>query len=131
MSNNIQNNDNNHIKIFLRIKSKNKDEQNNENSNYLDISNNNKNICLHLSQDNKAIFSFDKIFNEKENQNKIFEIIGKPLCDNFIEGYNSTIIFYGKKVQEKLILYLVNQLIIFKMNFKEQKLIRGKFIVNI
>ena len=97
MSNNIQNNDNNHIKIFLRIKSKNKDEQNNENSNYLDISNDNKNICLHLSQDNKAIFSFDKIFNEKENQNKIFDIIGKSLCDNFIEGFNSAIIFYGKK----------------------------------
>ena len=97
MAKNIPNNDNN-IKIFLRIKSKNKDEQNNdEYSNYLDISNNNKSICLCLSQENKAIFNFDQIFNEKEKQYKIFEVIGKPLCDNILEGYNSTIIFYGKK----------------------------------
>ena len=97
----LENTDNNHIKTFLRIKSKNNNEKENKESNCLNISNNNKDICLCLSQENKALFSFDQIFDEKETQKKIFEVIGKPLSSSTLEGFNCSIIFYGKKVTGK------------------------------
>ena len=50
-----------------------------------------------VSQKNESKFSFENIFNEYENQKKIFEIIGKPLCDNILKGINSTFMSYGKK----------------------------------
>ena len=88
--------DENYIKVFLRIKPKLKNDSNEE-ANYLKISENKKCLSLSLSQKNESKFSFENIFNEYENQKKIFEIIGKPLCDNILKGINSTFMSYGKK----------------------------------
>ena len=95
MSENNENNDDNHIKIFLRIKKEKNDELND--LDYFKISNDNKNINITLPNENKLQYSFDKIFNKDKNQKNIFEDIGKPLCLSFMKGFNSTIISYGKK----------------------------------
>ena len=88
--------DENYIKIFLRIKPKLKNDSNEE-ANYLKISESKKCLSLSLSQKNEQKFCFENIFNENESQKNIFEIIGKPLCDNILKGINSTFISYGKK----------------------------------
>ena len=99
----LESNDDKYIKTFLRIKPRLKNYE--SEINYLKISENNRCISLSLSQDNESKFSFENIFKENESQSNIFNIIGKPLCSNVLEGINSTLISYGKKVQEKLILF--------------------------
>ena len=84
------------IKTYLRIKPLN-NQNHNDTSNYLRIFNNNKCLSFSLSQDNKIECNFDNIFCQEDNQKKIFEDIGKPLCQSVLQGYNSTIISYGKK----------------------------------
>ena len=96
MSENDKTNDN-YIKTFLRINPINNMNHYINNSDYLHISNDNRNITLSLSQENKTEYHFDKIFYEEDNQKHLFEVIGKPLCCSVLEGYNSTIISYGKK----------------------------------
>ena len=91
----LESNDDKYIKTFLRIKPRLKNYE--SEINYLKISENNRCISLSLSQDNESKFSFENIFKENENQSNIFNIIGKPLCCNVLEGINSTLISYGKK----------------------------------
>ena len=96
MSQSLESNENNYIKIFLRLKSNVSNEKETE-ANNIKVSNDNKSIYLFLSHENKSSFIFDQIFDEKEPQKNIFEIIGKPLCFSFLEGFNSSVILYGKK----------------------------------
>ena len=91
----LESNDDKYIKTFLRIKPRLKNYE--SEINYLKISENNRCISLSLSQDNESKFSFENIFKENESQSNIFNIIGKPLCCNVLEGINSTLISYGKK----------------------------------
>ena len=95
MIENLQNKDDNYIKIFLRIMPKLKNVQNSEN--YLTINENKNYLSMSLSPENESKFYFEKIFNENESQSSIFKIIGRPLCENILEGINSSFISYGKK----------------------------------
>ena len=97
MSETSQASDDNNIKIYLRIKPKLANDSKNEEANYIKISEDKKCLSLNLSPENESKFYFDNIFNEKESQSSIFEIIGKPLCHNILQGINSTFISYGKK----------------------------------
>ena len=97
MSDILENIDDNYIRTFLRINKLNSNIQKNDNSNNIKISNDNKCISLALSQEKETQFYFEQIFTEKESQKNIFDVIGKPLCYSVLEGFNSTIISYGKK----------------------------------
>ena len=97
MSETSQVNDDNNIKIYLRIKPKLKTDSKNEETNYLKISEDKKCLSLNLSPENESKFYFENIFNENESQSNIFKIIGKPLYLNIFQGFNSTFISYGKK----------------------------------
>ena len=44
---------------------------------------------------NEKIFFFDQIFDEENNNKDVFDKSIKPMIDNLIEGYNSTILAYG------------------------------------
>ena len=97
MSETSQVNDDNNIKIYLRIKPKLNTDSKNEETNYLKISEDKKCLSLNLSPENESKFYFENIFNENESQSNIFKIIGKPLYLNIFQGFNSTFIAYGKK----------------------------------
>ena len=44
---------------------------------------------------NEKVFFFDQIFDEENNNKDVFDKSIKPMIDNLIEGYNSTILAYG------------------------------------
>ncbi|CAH0474850.1 unnamed protein product [Peronospora belbahrii] len=41
-------------------------------------------------------FTFDRVFDEAASQNDIFEVVGAPLTQACLEGYNGTIFAYGQ-----------------------------------
>ena len=96
MSENLNNQDDNYIKLFLRIKPKLEKDLEKE-SNYLTISENKKSLSISVTPANQSKFNFENIFNENESQPRIFDIIGRSLCFDMLKGINSTFISYGKK----------------------------------
>ena len=96
MSENLNNQDDNYIKLFLRIKPKLEKDLEKE-ANYLTISENKKSLSISVTPANQSKFNFENIFNENESQPRIFDIIGRSLCFDMLKGINSTFISYGKK----------------------------------
>ncbi|KAH9489527.1 Kinesin- protein 6 [Bulinus truncatus] len=41
-------------------------------------------------------FRFTKVFDQKSNQDEIFNLVAKPVIDNVVQGYNGTIFAYGQ-----------------------------------
>ncbi|GLE06194.1 hypothetical protein PINS_up015436 [Pythium insidiosum] len=41
-------------------------------------------------------FAFDRVFNERSTQNEVFEIVGVPVTQACLQGYNGTIFAYGQ-----------------------------------
>ncbi|EDQ90025.1 uncharacterized protein MONBRDRAFT_16905, partial [Monosiga brevicollis MX1] len=41
-------------------------------------------------------FKFDQIFGRDTPQPELFETVGQPVCDRFLEGFNGTIFAYGQ-----------------------------------
>ncbi|WBY57116.1 kinesin-X4 [Plasmodium yoelii yoelii] len=94
---------NENIKVFLRIKpnvenfSKLKDDE----CAIYKVKNNqlllfeNKKSYNDMSEIITKTFNFNHIFDVHNNQNDIFQLIGKNLINNFINGYNSSILAYG------------------------------------
>ena len=122
--NEFPNYNDNHIKTFLRINPINKknSEQNIKyKENPLNISNEGNYVYFNLSQGNKQQFFFDKIFNENETQKNIFDNIGKDLCSSFLQGFNSSIILYGKKNTGKTYSFLGKSISDVEKEFEEKK----------
>ncbi|GAW81227.1 kinesin-like protein [Plasmodium gonderi] len=94
---------NENIKVFLRIKPNidNFSKLKKEDCAIYKVNNNQ----LHLFEKKKSyndtnelktkIFNFNYIFDVDIKQSDIFELIGKNLINNFINGYNSSILAYG------------------------------------
>lgn len=122
MNENEEKNNDNHIKIFLRLKPKDKCIQNNKDDTDIDclkISKDNKSINLCLSKGNESQFIFDKIFDIIDNQKNIFNEVALPLCTNVLDGYNSTIVFYGKKSTGKTYTLLGKSIYEIQKEFQE------------
>ncbi|CAD2092287.1 kinesin-like protein, putative [Plasmodium vinckei brucechwatti] len=94
---------NENIKVFLRIKpnvenfSKLKDDD----CAIYKVKNNqlllfeNKKSYNDMNEIITKTFNFNHVFDVHNNQNDIFQLIGKNLINNFINGYNSSILAYG------------------------------------
>ena len=92
---NLSNNMQEHSKVVLRIKSKTEDEYL-ENDKIFEIKDNT--LIEFIGNKNESkLFKFDYIFNEDSQQNQIFEICSKEICDSLFENYNGTIFVYGQK----------------------------------
>ncbi|CRH00337.1 kinesin-like protein, putative [Plasmodium relictum] len=91
------------IKVFLRIKPnvENLCSLENEDCALYKVNNNQlylfekKKSYNDINELNTKTFNFNHIFDVHIKQNDIFELIGKNLIDNFINGYNSSILTYG------------------------------------
>ena len=110
-----------YIKTFLKINTININNQENKDSNYIKISNDNKCINLCLSQEKESQFYFEHIFTEKEKTKNIFDIIGKPMCSAILEGFNATIISYGKKNTGKTYTLLGKSIFEIQKNFHDKE----------
>lgn len=41
-------------------------------------------------------FNFDRVFNQESTQKEVFDVIGIPLVESSLEGFNSTLFVYGQ-----------------------------------
>lgn len=53
-------------------------------------------IFLHTKHGATKTFTFDRVFDEDASQNDIFEVVGAPIIEACLEGYNGTIFAYGQ-----------------------------------
>jgi len=44
----------------------------------------------------KYSFNFDYVFDCKTNQSKVYEVVGRPLVESVLQGFNGTILAYGQ-----------------------------------
>ena len=92
---NIASNNQDNIKVILRIRPKTQKE-------FLlfDKSMEIKDNTIFIYPDDKKtikkVYSFDYIANENCSQEKIFQKCAKTICDSVLEGYNGTIFVYGQ-----------------------------------
>eukprot|EP00906_Rhabdomonas_costata_P005169 RCo007756 len=49
----------------------------------------------------QKLFTFDKVFPMDSTQDEVFELIGLPLVDSVVSGYNGTILAYGQTASGK------------------------------
>ena len=50
--------------------------------------------CGH--QDASKTFSYDNVVDEETSQEKVFDLVGKPLADAFLNGYHCNLLAYGQ-----------------------------------
>lgn len=50
---------------------------------------------------NAAVLEFDHIFDENISTKEVFEVVGKPIVDQTIKGFNGTIFAYGQTASGK------------------------------
>ncbi|CAH0492488.1 unnamed protein product [Peronospora farinosa] len=53
-------------------------------------------IFLHRKHASTKTFTFDRVFHEGASQNDVFEVVGAPITQACLEGYNGTIFAYGQ-----------------------------------
>ncbi|KAK1947697.1 Kinesin-like protein KIF15 [Phytophthora citrophthora] len=53
-------------------------------------------VFLHSKHGSAKTFTFDRVFGEGSSQNDIFEVVGAPITQACLEGYNGTIFAYGQ-----------------------------------
>lgn len=85
------------IKVIIRFRPPNKKEEK-ENQNEFKLNIDSERGVIDISQmDNSKgnQFIFDKVFNEKANQEQVFNEVAKNAVEWVCEGYNSTIFTYG------------------------------------
>ena len=83
--------ENENIKCYIRCRPLNINEST-LGANCLEINSN----SISLKTNDDRIFTFDDVFSETTNQEKMFNEIGLPAVKNFLSGYNSTIFVYGQ-----------------------------------
>lgn len=85
------------IKVVIRFRPPNKkEEKENQNEFKLNIDPDRGVIDISNSENSKENqFIFDKVFNEKTNQEQVFNEVAKNAVEWVCEGYNSTIFTYG------------------------------------
>ncbi|KAL3657425.1 hypothetical protein V7S43_017743 [Phytophthora oleae] len=53
-------------------------------------------VFLHSKHGSAKTFTFDRVFGEEASQNDVFEVVGAPITQACLEGYNGTIFAYGQ-----------------------------------
>ncbi len=41
-------------------------------------------------------YGFDNVFGSNSTQQDVYETVGKPICNDFLRGYNATLLAYGQ-----------------------------------
>lgn len=86
------------IKVFCRFRPLNANEiASSGGKKVVKILNKNKVLIKGDTKDSKENkFEFDYIFPENSKQEEVYDVVGKPLVDEVLKGYNATIFAYGQ-----------------------------------
>ena len=56
---------------------------------------------ISLTENNKYKFNFDRSFDTKTTQREVFEVSSRPIVSSVLEGFNGTILAYGRTASGK------------------------------
>lgn len=89
--------DENHIKVVCRVRPVNSIESSHKQGlrKCITVVDDGLNIQL-TSRDKREKFHFDCIADEETSQEDMFALVGKPITDACVQGFNGTIICYGQ-----------------------------------
>jgi len=82
-----------HIQVVCRIRPSN---SNDGSSRKLVTVDKNSNSVIVNSKPESKVFSFDFVGGEDTSQEEIFQVVGVPITEACIQGYNGTILCYGQ-----------------------------------
>ena len=91
-----EDNKNERVLVYVRIRPFSQDELVNDNSSPIESVDTKRNTMIVKKEYDKKNFNYDRIFQENINQKEVFEICGKGVVDSVLEGYNGTIFTYGQ-----------------------------------
>ena len=91
-----EDNKNERVLVYVRIRPFSQDELENDNSSPIESVDTKRNTMVVKKEYDKKHFNYDRIFQETINQKEVFEICGKGVVDSVLDGYNGTIFTYGQ-----------------------------------
>uniref|UniRef100_A0AC34F3T8 Kinesin-like protein n=1 Tax=Panagrolaimus sp. ES5 TaxID=591445 RepID=A0AC34F3T8_9BILA len=83
------------INVFCRVRPFSTEEGTNQKSN-LQIDSTNTTIIVESKNGVKTQYKLNGVFDADETQEAIYKIVGKPIVDGFVAGFNGTIFAYGQ-----------------------------------
>ena len=82
------------VKVFVRIRPLLSEEEIQNGSKSVALQGTDSLVLSREDQDPKG-FTFDRILDEQTTQEEVFDIVGKPIAESCMKGYNGTILAYG------------------------------------
>ena len=87
---------NGNVKVFCRFRPLNSKEEVNGSKKIFRIPSKNKVFIQNGESKNELKFEFDHVFHEHTQQEEVYNVVGKPLVEEVLKGYNATIFAYGQ-----------------------------------
>ena len=87
--------DEKNIRVFCRFRPFNVTETENKSRNVVKISKQ-TNVAITPEKKAELKFDFDYIFSELSTQEEVYAIVGQPLIEEILKGYNATVFAYGQ-----------------------------------
>ena len=83
------------VRVFCRFRPLNRNEITNGSKKTVRIDNNTS-VCIQTENKTDNNFDFDYIFPEDIQQEDVYDMVGKPLVEEVLKGYNATVFAYGQ-----------------------------------
>ena len=83
------------VKVAIRIRPQNEKETQESGKSCISVQDSHKTLTLDIKPDKKS-FTFDHIASEDSSQADLFQMIGVPISNSCLSGYNGTIFAYGQ-----------------------------------
>lgn len=86
-----------HVQVVCRLRPRNQRELRNSQvvSQFVEVDKHSSRVHLNAKEERKS-FTFDHSLGEEATQEELFEIVGAPITNRCLEGYNGTILCYGQ-----------------------------------
>lgn len=84
------------VRVFVRVRPLSKKEEAEGQQNILKVDHSENILALNRQDNHPRTFKFDQVFSEDSTQINLYKIIGIPIVEKALQGYNGTIFAYGQ-----------------------------------
>ena len=82
--------DNSRVNVFVRVRpAKGKEEKATRQAGE-------KSVRISVTKKSEKTFCYDKLFGEKDGQQNVYDVVGRPVIQDVLKGYNGCIMAYGQ-----------------------------------